>query len=161
MYDREPPSVALVDCERADEQRPPDPESIARHLHGRDPSAAMFGIELVSAAADGAVVRMVVRPEMCNGHEIVHGGITFLLADSAMAFASNCENEVALATSAQIDWLAPATVGQLLTATATRRWTGGRSTIWDIAVTTDDGTPIGLFRGTTRKVGRPVLPPSG
>jgi acyl-CoA thioesterase len=49
--------------------------------------------------------------------------MTFLLADSAMAFASNASGEVALASSAEIDWLAPVHIGTVLTATATR---GGR-----------------------------------
>ena len=100
---------------------------------------------------------MTVTPEMCNGYDIIHGGMTFLLADSAMAFASNCENEVALATSAEIDWLTTVSIGQHLTATAERRHTTGRSTLWDIAVTAEDGTLVAVFRGRTRKVGGPVV----
>jgi len=130
---------------------------VARALYERDPSARAFGIELVSADLDGSVVRMTVTEEMCNGYAMVHGGMTFLLADTAMAFASCTSNETALATSAQVDWLAPARVGQVLTATATRAWSGGKSTIWDITVGTDDGTTIALFRGRTRKVGTPVI----
>jgi acyl-CoA thioesterase len=88
--------------------------------------------------------------------------MTFLLADSAMAFASNSENDVAFATSAGIDWVAPATAGQWLTATAERRSVGGRSTVWDVTVTSSDDrlgdqTTIAHFRGRTRKVGRPVV----
>ena len=134
-----------------------DAERIARTLHERDPSASAFGIELVSADPDGSVVRMTVRPEMCNGYEMVHGGMTFLLADTAMAFASSTANETALATSAQVDWLAPARAGQVLTATARRAWEGGRTTIWDIEVATDDGVTVALFRGRTRRVGGAIL----
>ncbi len=96
---------------------------------------------------------MLIRPEMCNGYEIIHGGMTFLLADSAMAFASNTTNEIALATSAEIDWLAPARAGQILTAVAERAADSGRTTIWNIELTTDDGTTVALFRGRTRRVG--------
>jgi acyl-CoA thioesterase len=83
--------------------------------------------------------------------------MTFLLADTAMAFASSTANETALATSAQIDWLAPARPGQVLTATARRAWEGGRTTIWDIEVTTDEGATVAHFRGRTRKVGGRIL----
>ena len=100
---------------------------------------------------------MVVRPDMCNGFGILHGGMTLLLADTAMAFASNADNEVALAASAEIDWLAPVREGETLTATAERRWAGGRTTVWDISVTNDAGAVVALFRGRTRKTGRPVL----
>lgn len=130
-----------------------DPERLARALHGQDPSAAWLGIELVTATSDRAEVSMAIRPEMCNGYEIIHGGMTFLLADSAMAFASNTTDEVALATNAEIDWLAPARAGQVLTAVAERAADAGRTSIWNIELTTDDGTTVALFRGRTRRVG--------
>ncbi len=100
---------------------------------------------------------MAVRTDMCNGFGIVHGGMTFLLADTAMAFASNAENEVALASSAEIDWLAPVQDGDVLTATAERRWSSGRSTVWDISVTNASGELVAIFRGRTRKIGRAVI----
>jgi acyl-CoA thioesterase len=133
------------------------PDAPARHLYRRDPTANTFGIELVAADRDGATVTMTVTPELCNGYGIVHGGITFLLADSAMAFASSGENETALASSAGIDWFAPARAGQVLNATARRCGGGKRSVVWDVAVTTDDGELIAQFRGRTRKVGTPVI----
>lgn len=136
-----------------------EPIDVARHLHARDASAAALEIELLDASSEGATVRMMVRPDMCNGFEIIHGGVVFLLADSAMAFASNSENEVALATTAEIDWLQPVSAGSVLTATARRRWNSARSAMWDVSVTIDDdaGTEIGVFRGRTRKIGRPII----
>ena len=80
-----------------------NPHGAAHAMHAMDASAETFGIDLVEAGPRGAVVRMTVRPDMCNGLKILHGGMTFLLADSAMAFASNAENEMALASSAEID----------------------------------------------------------
>jgi acyl-CoA thioesterase len=138
-----------------------DHEAVARAMYDRDATASAFGIELLEAGPTRAVTRMQVRSDMCNGLAVIHGGMTFLLADSAMAFASNSENDVAFATSAEIDWLAPATAGQWLTAVAERRAGGGRAAVWDVTVTASDdldGEPevIALFRGRTRKVGRPV-----
>jgi acyl-CoA thioesterase len=142
-----------------------DHEAVARSLHVQDPSAEAFGIELLEAGADRAVVRMTVSREMCNGFAIIHGGMTFLLADSAMAFASNAGNEVALASSASIDWLAPVHPGQVLTATAERRWTSGRSDLWEITVratgTDGDDDVVAIMQGRTRRVGKPVLEREG
>jgi acyl-CoA thioesterase len=135
---------------------PFDPERVARALYARDPSVTTFGIELVAASLDRAEVRMAVRPEFCNGFAILHGGITFLLADSAMAFASNAENVVSLASSAAIDWLAPVASGAVLTAVAELRWTNGRTTMWDITVTSS-GETVALMRGTTRKTGTAIV----
>lgn len=146
-----------VDGTRALSSGDMDDDAPARHLYSRDPTAELFGIELLDAHATGATARMTVRPEMCNGFGIIHGGLTFMLADSAMAFASNGDNETALASSAGIDWFAPARAGQVLTATAQRCGGGRRSVVWDVTVTADDGTTIATFRGRTRKVGTPVI----
>jgi acyl-CoA thioesterase len=116
-----------------------------------------LGIEIVSVAEGSCVARMSVRADMCNGFGIAHGGMTFLLADTAMAFASNADNEVALASSAEIDWLAPVHDRDVLTATAERRWSSGRSTVWDITITNRSGETVAIARGRTRKVGRPVV----
>ena len=125
----------------------------AAALYANDPSAVTYGIELIAADADGAQVQMEIQPGMCNGLGIVHGGMVFLLADSAMAFASNSGDMPAVATSAEIDWLAPARAGQILVATATRQWGGKRSGLWDIAISAD-ATTVALFRGRTRQVPR-------
>ena len=146
----------------------PMEQGAARAMHTMDASAEAFGIELVEANPQRAVVRMTVRPDMCNGFKILHGGMTFLLADSAMAFASNDANEMALASSAEIDWLAPVEIGQVLTATAQQRWGGGRSNLWDVEITVDgngdgesdddgESVVVAVMRGRTRRVGRPVV----
>lgn len=127
----------------------------AARLYANDPSAVAYGIELLSADHDGAEVRMTLRPEMCNGFEIAHGGMTFLLADSAMAFASNAAGGVAYATSATIDWAAPVRAGEVLTARARRRSGSGRSAVWDISIRTDDDVEVAVFRGRTRLVTPP------
>lgn len=134
-----------------------DPMDVARSLYAQDRSADAFGIELIDAGPDGATVRMTVRPDMCNGFEIIHGGMTFLLADSAMAFASNSENDMALATSANLDWFAPARPGDVLTAVATRAGGGRKSVVWDVRVTNQDDEHIAQFRGRTRRIGQPII----
>jgi acyl-CoA thioesterase len=144
---------------------PPEPERTAgaEALYARDRSAVALGIRLVEATPERAVVTMSVLPEMCNGFDIAHGGMTFLLADSAMAFASNASGEMALASSAEIDWLAPVPLGDVLTATAARRWTGGRSNLWDVTISNAAGDTVAVMRGRTRSVGVPVVstPPTG
>jgi acyl-CoA thioesterase len=136
---------------------PPVPQAVADALYARDACSQALGVEILSVSGGSCVARMAVRTAMCNGFGIVHGGMTFLLADTAMAFASNADNEVALASSAEVDWLAPVQDGDVLTATAERRWSNGRSTVWDIAITNGSGDTVAIARGRTRKVGRPVL----
>lgn len=143
-------------------------DPVAAAMLADDATAPAFGIRLVEAGPDRAVVTMRVRPEMCNGLGVIHGGMTFLLADSAMAFASNSArgaDEATFATSASIDWVAPARAGQWLTATATRRHGGGRAALWEVTVTAGDddrdpGAEIAVFRGRTRRVTRAAAEPT-
>ena len=82
-----------------------DAADVVAELYRRDASTRTFGIELVDAGPGRAVVSMVVRPDMCNGYDVCHGGMTFTLADTAMAFASGSHNQTALAAAASIDFL--------------------------------------------------------
>lgn len=132
-------------------------DSAAAAMFARDATAPALGIELLDATADGSRVRMTVRPDMCNGLGIVHGGVLFLLCDSAMAFASNAElpaGTEALAVTAEIDWLAPVRNGDTLTAEARFTAAAGRTRIWDVGVTDHTARLVAVFRGRTRTITR-------
>ena len=132
-------------------------DAAAAEMYARDATAPALGIELLEASAAAAVVRMTVQPQMCNGLGIAHGGMVFLLCDSAMAFASNAELPAgtdALAVTAEIDWLAPVRDGDTLTASATFAAAAGRTRIWDVAVADQNERVVAVFRGRTRTITR-------
>jgi acyl-CoA thioesterase len=96
---------------------------------------------------------MEVRADMVNGHKICHGGFIFLLADSTFAFACNSYNRNTVAAQAEIDFLAPAKLGDTLVATSVERHRKGRSGLYDSEVVNQDGTVIAHFRGRCREIG--------
>jgi acyl-CoA thioesterase len=96
--------------------------------------------------------RMKVRDDMLNGHGICHGGFIFTLADSAFAFACNSYNQNTVAQQNQITYLTPGQAGEILTATASEVSRMGRSGIYDVTVTGEDGRTVALFRGLSRTV---------
>jgi acyl-CoA thioesterase len=133
------------------------PDAVVEALYARDACSQALGIEIVSAGDRRSEDRRAGRAGVPNWSALWPPGQSILLADTAMAFASNADNEVALASSAEIDWLAPVQDGDVLTATAERRWSNGRSTVWDITVSNAAGDSVAIVRGRTRKVGRPVV----
>lgn len=137
-----------------------DAADVVAELYRRDESTQTFGIELVDAGPGRAVVSMVVRADMCNGYDVCHGGITFMLADTAMAFASGSHNQSALAAAASIDFLNPVPRGSTLLATAEERWLQGRTGLYDVRVEIDDGTLVALFHGRTVRAGGAVVVPN-
>ncbi len=117
-----------------------------------DRASQTLGMSIVEMDEGKAVLQMTVGKDHANGHAICHGGITFSLADSAFAFACNSRNQSTLAQHNVISYLAPGKVGDVLTATATEVNLAGRSGIYDVIVTKQDGTKIAEFRGFSRAI---------
>jgi acyl-CoA thioesterase len=109
-------------------------------------------MELVHVAPGAATLTMTVRPDMSNGQGNCHGGYIFLLADSAFAFACNSYNQVTVAQQASVSFLEPVRIGDRLTAEAREVNRRGRSGIYDIRVTNQDGLHVAEFRGLSRSV---------
>jgi acyl-CoA thioesterase len=123
----------------------------ARAMLARDRVSTWLGMELVECGPGYAVVTMAVRDDMLNGFDCVHGGITFALADTTFAVACNEDDSVTLSSGAEITYLRPGRVGQVLTATATRRSAVGRSAILDVTVRDQAGEVVAEFRGHGRR----------
>lgn len=129
----------------------------ARAMFAADVASRTLGMELVADGPGTATVRMTVRPDMCNGHGIAHGGYVFLLADTAFACACNEAGSVTVGAGADISFIAPGRAGDELAAVAALRSKRGRSGIYDVTVTRGAGADaevIAEFRGRSR-----TLPP--
>lgn len=116
-------------------------------LYERDEACQGLGIALDEVSSGRARMRMTVAPTMVNGHGIAHGGYLFLLADAAFSYACNSYGPVTVAQAAQVTFLAPAAVGDELTAEAVERVRSGRSGIYDVTVRNSAEQVIAEFRG--------------
>ena len=127
-------------------------ERAADSMWAGDTAARWFGMELIAVDEGRATLSMIVAPHHCNGHGTCHGGVTFAFADTAFAYACNSRNAVTVAQHNTITYLAPAEAGDTLTATARELSSTGRSGLYDVSVTTDDGRRIAEFRGVSRTI---------
>jgi acyl-CoA thioesterase len=140
---------------------PEDPversRSLASAMYANDTTCHSLGITVDVIGPGTARLRMRVGDTMLNGHGIVHGGFVFLLADAAFAYACNTYGPVTVAQSAQVTFLQPATVGDVLVADAVERTRFGRNGIYDVTVRRDD-TIVAEFRGhSVMLAGKPNL----
>ncbi|MFC6668712.1 hydroxyphenylacetyl-CoA thioesterase PaaI [Marinobacterium aestuariivivens] len=101
---------------------------------------------------------MPVAEAMIQGHDSCHGGYIFTLADSAFAFACNTYNAITVGAGCTIDYLAPAKLGDLLTARAQERSRSGRTGVYDVSIENQHGTTVALFRGRSHQVRGTLLP---
>jgi acyl-CoA thioesterase len=109
------------------------------------------GISLLSVDTRSAVAALTVAEHHVNGLGVCHGGYLFLLADTAMAFASNTKDRPALAASASIEFLRPARLADQLQASAVCVASSGRTDLWVVTVTSVGfDEPIAVMHGRTR-----------
>lgn len=118
-----------------------------------DRASAALGIEVIEHAPGRARARMVVRPDMVNGHQLAHGGLVFAVADTAFACACNGWGPVTVAAGAEITFLRPAREGDVLEAEARMRTRHGRTGVYDVTVRRGDEV-IAEFRGRSTELRR-------
>jgi acyl-CoA thioesterase len=122
----------------------------------RDRASSALGMVVQVSEPGRAVVSMPVRDDMLNGFMITHGGFVFAVADTAFAIACNDSDSVTVAAGADVTFLATTTVGATLTATAVFRARSGRSGVYDVQVTDQNGVIVAEFRGRSRRTNLPV-----
>ena len=129
-------------------------QACAQAMWADDEASRGLGIELISVGPG----RSEVALGHVNGHNICHGGFIFTLSDSAFAFACNTYNQRTVAQHCAVTFLVAGKLGDRLTARATERHRAGRSGIYDITVTRQDGIVIAEFRGHSRTIEGELVP---
>lgn len=151
----------MTDAATADAHTAPESDAfalrIARHMLAAEGTGPSWGIEIEDAGLGRARLRMPIRADMTNGHNTVHGGMIFALADTAFAYACNSRNDATVGASASIVYLAPARAGEVLIADAREDARAGRSGAYSVAVRTEDGRAIAQFQGQSRSLGGAVI----
>ena len=139
-----------------------DPQRLAelagKTMYERDPASQALGMALDAIRPGYARMSMRVRDDMLNGHGTCHGGYIFMLADSAFAFACNSHNFNTVGAGCTIDYLAPGRAGDVLVAEAVEQALSGKTGVYDVVVTDQDGRKVALFRGKSHRVAGHVVP---
>jgi len=127
-------------------------------LLANDRATQSLGMQVLNVAPGRAEVRMTVRGDMLNGHATCHGGFIAALADSAFAFACNSYNELTVASGFNVDFVAPAREGDVLTARCVEMSKAGRMGVYDADVHNQRGERVAVFRGRSYTAkGRPAV----
>ena len=134
-----------------------DPQALAelagKTMYERDPASQALGMALLEIRPGYARMSMTVRQDMLNGHQTCHGGYIFMLADSAFAFACNSHNHNTVGAGCTIEYLAPGKLGDLLDAEAVEQALSGKTGVYDVKVTNQDGRTVALLRGKSHRIG--------
>ena len=124
-------------------------------LAARDAFVRSLGIELVEGWQGRAVCRVAIEARHLNFNGVVHGGLIFSLADSALGYASNAAGRMTAAIDAHIVYSRPTRAGDTLVATATEISRTTRLATYRIDIVRGDGSLVAAMTGTTFIADRP------
>ena len=132
-------------------------DAAAASMWANDRASKALGMKIVAVSEGAAFLEMPVRDDMLNGFDLCHGGIVTTLADSAFAFACNSRGRMTVAAGLDVELLAPARKGDLLTARAFEVVSQGRTGVYDITVTNQRGETVALVRGRAHQLKDPPV----
>ena len=139
-------------------------ESIAKKVVDRmfnnDPFSQWLGIKRLEDGAGRSVLKMTIRKDMLNGFDIAHGGITYSLADSALAFASNGHGRMAVSVETSISHTESLKEGDVITAVAEEKSLSNKIGVYHITITNQENKTVALFKGTVYRTSKDWFPES-
>lgn len=132
------------------------PLETAQYMLDQDEFSKWMGIKLIEVREKYCLIEMPIKKEMINGLKTVHGGVTFSLADSALAFSSNNTNEASVALNCMINFTKAVKLGDTLIAESVLISDTRKTGVYDISITNQHKVLVATFRGTVYKIERKV-----
>jgi acyl-CoA thioesterase len=123
-------------------------EKVVQAMLNNDKFSAWLGIKLMAIKPGYCELKMSVKKDMLNGFDILHGGVTFALADSALAFAANAHGKKSVSIEANMSYVESCKEGDELTAIANQASISKKIAVYNILVKNQEDKTVALFKGT-------------
>lgn len=127
---------------------------IVEKMMAKDAFSKWLGIEIVVIEEGYAKLKLTVRDEMLNGFGIAHGGITYSLADSALAFAGNSHGQRAVSTNTTITHFVEVKAGDVLTAATVEHNKGERIAHYLVNITNQNDENVAALSGSVYRTAK-------
>ncbi len=129
-------------------------KKVVAKMFDNGPFTKWLGIDVIKIEPGFCILKMKVRKEMLNGFGIAHGGITFSLADSALAFASNSHGRMAVSVETSISHTEKLYEGDEITATTEEMSLSNKIGVYHISIKNQRDEIVALFKGTVYRSGK-------
>jgi acyl-CoA thioesterase len=129
-------------------------EQVVQSMMAQDRFSQWLGIEVLAVAKGSVKLQMTIKHDMLNGFGILHGGVIFALADSALAFASNGLGKISVSVEASMSFIKSAREGEVLTAIASEINAANRIAVYQVLVTNATGETLAHFKGTVYRTSK-------
>lgn len=131
--------------------------SVVHKMMQEDLFSQWLGIEVLEVKEGYSKLQLTLRQEMLNGFGVIHGGVTFSLADSAFAFACNNRNNLSMALDVSISFNKAALPGDILIAEAKESHNGRSTGLYLVSVANQKGEQVAFFKGTCFRTGKTLI----
>jgi acyl-CoA thioesterase len=129
-------------------------EKVVAKMMDSDWFSQWLGISVDQISPGACKLSMKIRKEMLNGFAIAHGGITYSLADSALAFASNSHGRKSVSIETSISHTFSLKEGDVITAIATEASLREKIAIYNIEIKKNGEEVVALFKGTVYRTSK-------
>lgn len=131
-----------------------NPTEIVNKMLDNDSMSQWLGIELISVEKGNVTLKATVRKEMTNGFNIAHGGITYSISDSSLAFSANAYGIHAVSVETSISHLKPVYVGDVLTTKVEEISISKRIGVYIVNIYNQDNLLVSTLKGTMYRNGK-------
>ena len=129
------------------------PIDIVQKMYDNDPFSKWLGIQIESVEEGTCTLSMVIKKDMLNGFGIAHGGITYSLADSALAFAANTHGRQSVSIDTSINHTEALKEGDKIVAVAKEESLKNKFGFYKIEIKREDAI-VALFKGTVYRTNK-------
>lgn len=124
------------------------PKEIVNEMMRLDAFSQWLGISVNVIEKGRCELSCTVNDQMLNGHQIAHGGITYSLSDSALAFASNAHGMKAVSIETSISHLYSVKENDTLRVVCEESYRGKTVGIYHVSIFNQDDILVSRFKGT-------------
>jgi acyl-CoA thioesterase len=124
------------------------PKEIVDQMMQNDFYSQWLGLEVLETELGVCQLKCTVRKEMLNGFGIAHGGITYALSDSALAFAANSYGFQAVSIETSISHLKKVQEGDILVAFCSEIHRGKTIGKYEVKIVNQNQVLVSHFIGT-------------
>lgn len=124
-----------------------NPSEIVAKMMEKDQFSQWLGIRVEKIEKGECILSCAVKEQMLNGFEILHGGISYSISDSALAFASNSYGYKCVSIETSISHTRPVKMGDKLRAITKEIHRGKTIGIYEVLIHNQENKLISVFKG--------------
>lgn len=124
------------------------PTEIVQLMLEKDAFSKWMGVNVELITKGSCILSLNISADMLNGFGILHGGISYSLSDSALAFAANAYGYKCVSIETSISHLKSVKSDDTLKATAIEVHRGRSIGVYQVTVNNQLNEAVAMFKGT-------------